>query len=59
MKSPHIIHRLYLDRDDNFKYYCNGACGYTQKKSTYEDNKVTCKNCIKQIKKRDAILRQR
>lgn len=50
IKNSHIIHRLFLDIDDDkFKYYCNRACGYKPEKSTYQDNEVTCKNCLRQI----------
>jgi hypothetical protein len=32
-------------------YLCNGACGITPSKSTRNPEDVTCKNCLKLIKK--------
>ena len=53
INNLHIKHRIFLDEDDKIKYYCNQACNTTDEKSTYKDNKVTCKNCLLIIKKRN------
>ena len=53
-----IIHRVFLDDDDRLKYYCNQACEITDNKSTSDDKKVTCKNCIQIIRNRDKKLKK-
>ena len=32
-------------------YLCNGACYITESKCTKDTEKVTCRNCLREIKK--------
>jgi hypothetical protein len=41
-----IIH-LIISYSDKDVYACNHACGTTKEKSTFDGEKVTCKNCLK------------
>ena len=59
MNKKILLHRVFLDNDDKFKYYCNQAVNPTDNKSTYKDNKVTCKNCINIIKRRNKIIKEK
>lgn len=36
--------------DSDGRYLCNKACGVTPKKRTRIPERVTCKNCLKQLK---------
>ena len=44
--SPDKIHYRIGDH-----YLCNGACYITEAKCTNDPKKVTCKNCLREIKK--------
>jgi len=59
MKNAHIIHMIedveplpYLD-DPGYRYICIGACLPTLEKSTRDPAKVTCKNCLRAINKKE------
>ena len=51
-----IIHYfLYIKRgwfSNDKRYLCNGACGTTKEKRTRDKKKVTCKNCLRELKRR-------
>ena len=47
-----IIHKIIKIRY-RWIYLCNQATYATPRKSTRENNKVTCKNCLKALKKGD------
>ncbi len=49
-----IIHKIIKIRDI-WVYMCNQACSTTPYKTTRENNKVTCRNCIRAIKKGNII----
>lgn len=50
IKNPHIIHYV-LWHDGDMRYLCNGACSVTKSKTTKAKSKVTCKNCLRGIKR--------
>jgi len=54
VKNPHIIH--FLVQEVHYgevidKYLCIGACYTTPEKSTTDAVKVTCKNCLRKLKR--------
>lgn len=58
IRNAHIIHMVkkvdpapYNDRDPGWRYLCIQACYPTPSKSTTDPEKVTCKNCIRELKK--------
>lgn len=44
-----IIHKIVEDKHTvtRWVYMCNEACNITVSKGTQENNKVTCKNCLR------------
>lgn len=46
IKNKHIIHY-----GDNHNYLCNRACIITPCKRTFKQKEVTCKNCLRDLKK--------
>lgn len=46
-----ITNEEYITGGDKEQYLCMGACGITPEKSTWNIEEVTCKNCLKTIKK--------
>lgn len=48
MTKNKIIHLIITVGDDD-RYICNQACGITKEKSTYDKDKVTCKNCLQAL----------
>jgi hypothetical protein len=56
IKNKNIIHlkSIYPDFSGEFAYYGYSCCNsYTALKATYDTRKVTCKNCLRVIKKAD------
>ena len=57
IKNPHIIHfvRRIKKEDDylnlKWRYICCGF--YTKEKATELEDEVTCKNCLKELKKQE------
>jgi len=49
--SKRIKHRG-IDVDYETRYLCNQACGVTENKVVWQDDKVTCKNCLRKLKRR-------
>jgi len=50
LKKKYLGERIhFLDKDK--RYLCIKACGITKGKYTKEIKKVTCKNCIRKLKK--------
>ena len=47
IQNPEKIHLLF----EGDKYLCNHACFITLSKSTIDEKKVTCKNCLREIAK--------
>jgi hypothetical protein len=50
VKNPKTIHYVTW-RDGMMRYLCNGACSVTKSKITKAKSKVTCKNCLREIRK--------
>ena len=48
---------LYIHTGD--RYLCNQAVSIDKDKATWDKKKVTCKNCLRQIKKRVCYSQQR
>lgn len=44
-----MIKHLLIDYEGEDVYACNHACSITKKKSTKNEEKVTCKNCLRVI----------
>ena len=58
MRNLHIIHMIvgldhepYHPYDPGVRYLCIGTCFPTPEKSTRDPEKVTCKNCLRELKK--------
>lgn len=55
IKNPHIIHFVKkIKKEDDYlnqrwRYICCGS--YTKEKSTRKESDVTCKNCLRALKK--------
>lgn len=43
----------------NKKYICNWACGTTKEKSTRNEEEVTCKNCLRILKKKRVYVQSK
>lgn len=57
IKNPHIIHfKVEASygwlHDRSYKYLC--CSSYTYSKATTDKSKVTCKNCLRDLAKREA-----
>ena len=46
-----MIKHAWILKDGDVRYLCNQACGVTEQKKAYKKSEVTCKNCLKAIKK--------
>ena len=53
-----IIH-LIITTDDKNRYYCNRACKIVKEKSTWNKDSVTCKNCLRQLKRSSVYMQKR
>ena len=42
-----IKHKVFIDDNDDFRYWCNQACSVTDVKCSLLWKKVTCKNCLR------------
>jgi len=51
IKNPHIIHML-ESTENGEKYMCIWAVDPTPEKSTWDETKVTCQNCLRGLKKK-------
>lgn len=54
-----IIHFRISHEDGGDHYICNQACNITEKKCTWEEEKVTCKNCLKHLSKKPVYMQRR
>ena len=52
IKNPHIIHML-ENTYNGERYMCIWAVDPTKEKSTWDNDKVTCKNCLRTINKKN------